>query len=536
MRASLLGALLLSFGCSVVVDPDPGRLGGDAGTDTSTSTDSATDTGGDAPSCSPEACSDGIECTVDACVADSCTNTPDSALCPMGTRCDPTMGCVDARCDTDDECDDGNACNGSERCVANLCVSGERVVCDDGIECTADICDPDSGSCSTALEDAACNDEIGCTIDRCTAEGCTYEPNNDACDDGLCAVGGRCVVGEGCVGGMERSCDDENACTIDACDPSDGECRNVEADRDRDMVMCSLDCDDDDDTVGEPRDELCNGIDDDCDGVIDNGVCNPDTCDSPQTLDVTAGEVSVSAPFRNFTDSYETQCDAVDGDGRDAVYAVRIPDGSALLINATAVGSGSDTVLAVSTECGAFDGFAGRGCNDDARRTERGSRIWVHGFGGETVYILVDEFSAGDESDGFELEVEAFEDTDDTCREEFDISGGGTVVGRTLDDLTASRRATCGASTGTGGADATFQFDTEPGTARLQVWSDDYRPIVHASIECTNEPFGGISCNAGDPARIDFSIDDDRLENYSVFVDGFTRDADVEYTLTFQVR
>ena len=40
-------------------------------------------------------------------------------------------------------------------------------------------------------------------------------------------------------------------------------------DRDGDGYTVAVDCDDGDESVGAPRPELCNGIDDDCDGAVD---------------------------------------------------------------------------------------------------------------------------------------------------------------------------------------------------------------------------------------------------------------------------
>ena len=42
-----------------------------------------------------DSCSEGVVCTVDACVAGSCTNTPSDALCSAGETCDGTA-CVPA--------------------------------------------------------------------------------------------------------------------------------------------------------------------------------------------------------------------------------------------------------------------------------------------------------------------------------------------------------------------------------------------------------------------------------------------------------
>ena len=46
----------------------------------------------------------------------------------------------------------------------------------------------------------------------------------------------------------------------------------TQADSDRDGVIALVDCDDSDAAVNPNADESCNGIDDDCDGAIDNAA------------------------------------------------------------------------------------------------------------------------------------------------------------------------------------------------------------------------------------------------------------------------
>ena len=75
------------------------------------------------------------------------------------------------------------------------------VDCDDGNICTIDVCDIDSGLCSSALDDSACDDGLGCTVDTCDVESGTC---SNALDHGIC--------------------DDGDACTIDTCDSTSGAC------------------------------------------------------------------------------------------------------------------------------------------------------------------------------------------------------------------------------------------------------------------------------------------------------------------------
>ena len=71
--------------------------------------------------------------------------------------------------------------------------------CDDGIDCTQDVCDPD-------------------------ARRCRNVPIHTRCDDGLFCTGEeRCDVAKGCFN-IPRNCADPVACTVDTCDEAKKEC------------------------------------------------------------------------------------------------------------------------------------------------------------------------------------------------------------------------------------------------------------------------------------------------------------------------
>ncbi len=134
--------------------------------------------------------------------------------------------------------------------VVDLCTD---VVCDDGLACTEDFCDPADGSCATmpGEEGIACeSDDNLCTDDLCDDAGtCTHVANTDPCDDGFfcngadTCSGGSCSAhtGDPCTGGGEcmDACNenrdicasafgtpctaDEDTCTLDVCNGI-GEC------------------------------------------------------------------------------------------------------------------------------------------------------------------------------------------------------------------------------------------------------------------------------------------------------------------------
>jgi hypothetical protein len=109
--------------------------------------------------------------------------------------------------------------------------------------------------------------------------------STDRCNPVSC-VDNRCVT-------EPVLCDDGNLCTDDSCDPENGQCRFVPLTRDRDgdgfapprrgflptdAEACGTDCDDTSAQAFPGNAEVCDGLDNDCDGVVDNDarfVANP---------------------------------------------------------------------------------------------------------------------------------------------------------------------------------------------------------------------------------------------------------------------
>lgn len=514
MKARLL-ILALCTGCSVLVDPDPGRLGGET------------------PTGCADGCSDGVACTADRCVMDACVNTRMDSLCDEGFRCDAVRGCVDACCTDSAQCDDGLLCNGAEICTAGVCAAGSPVECDDGNECTVDACDAATGTCASTPNDALCDDGFECTRDTCGASGCEYEANDAACDDGFCFTGARCVVGAGCSGGDARDCGDGDDCTTDRCDPAAMACVNDPIDADGDGALCGDDCNDGNVDIAPGVMELCDMVDQDCDGNVDEGACVdmlPDTCETVRPLALSASPTRVTGDYGDFESDYQSDCGREGGP--DAVYSLTVPAGMDLRIEARGTGGdpGGDPVLAVSDTCGSFD-FAGHGCNDDISPSNRDSRLWIHRLSGETLYLLVDRYQPG--GGGFEVTVTAFPQTTDTCGAEFDLTGGGAVVGRIPGDAVGTVRGTCQNFSERFDREATFRFERAGvSSARLEAWSDSFTPDLYSRFECGDS--GDIECDEGSSgsANIDFGVSG-AITDYSVILDGRGLTGDGLYTLRF---
>lgn len=147
-------------------------------TDPSTTlTDPSTTTGPPVACMFADACDDADPCTEDNCVNSVCVNAPldcdDAIECTIDS-CDASGACVHEADDT--ACDDADACNGVETCsVTSDCQDGTPVMCTDANACTADTCQPATGTCEfDPIETCS-----GGTSDGCCPVGCSVAADAD---------------------------------------------------------------------------------------------------------------------------------------------------------------------------------------------------------------------------------------------------------------------------------------------------------------------------------------------------------------------
>ncbi len=226
-------------------------------------------------------CTDGIFCTVNACVNNACQYTPDDTRCP----------------------DDGVYCNGAEACDAELdCIST-------GDPCTPAgyYCNEEQDRCDECQVSAHCNDGIACTVDSCVGGTCWNTPDDSRCpDDGLYCNGSEyCSAVSGCL-----HTGDPCAAMGLVCNEEVDDCGNCASDADcDDGVDCTDDTCVDAYCVFTPNDLNCTD-----DGVYCNGVeiCNATSgCISTGDPCVAAGRICNED--QNRCDECRTSADCDDG-------------------------------------------------------------------------------------------------------------------------------------------------------------------------------------------------------------------------------
>ena len=257
----------------------------------------------------------------------------DDAAPKVDAGADAQSDAMSQTCDTDSECDDGVFCNGEEFCNDNrVCERGQAMDCNDDIECTLDRCVEQARACRNIPADVdgdghpdrECVDSNGDPFgDDCddndptrfpgNVEICDPDHHDEDCDD--TTFGGRDQDGDGhedmacCnyvadMAAVALRCGDDcddlkftvNPDASEVCDRLDNDCDTnvdegttvalyVDADRDghgapsdTPIMACAGtvglsnvddDCDDDDVTVHGAQVEICDGVDNDCDLIVD---------------------------------------------------------------------------------------------------------------------------------------------------------------------------------------------------------------------------------------------------------------------------
>jgi hypothetical protein len=185
----------------------------------------------------------------------------------------------------------GSSCNDDDErglCrlpIGETCVSNDQ--CNDGLWCNGpEVCEPwnpAASACGCVRDPRPCGDVRGCheAARTCISE---CETNPDADGDGHISIA---CGGDDCDDSDRRRypgaievCDPEHL--DEDCDPTTLGDRDVDGDGYIDVaccnyqpngsLLCGTDCDDRRASVNPGQAEVCNGIDNDCNGLVDDGV------------------------------------------------------------------------------------------------------------------------------------------------------------------------------------------------------------------------------------------------------------------------
>jgi cysteine-rich repeat protein len=367
---------------------------------------------------SAQPCESGSVCVDGACVASTCgdlvVDTAAGEECDDGNAfafdgCDPPS--CQFTCERAIDCDDGNPCDGMEMCPtdSHLCMEGTPAAEGEACVTTAvtGICrasdlrcvEPGCGNgvveaeeeCDDGNTDAADGCEPTCTVSCATDADCLDADQcngNETCD----------LTTHACVDGPDPTCGDTSACTTDTCDMNLG-CLNTLIDGDSDghaprMGTCGDDCDDTNPTVFVGAEELCDGLDNDCDSISDNFVpswfidCDGDgfapstvgavqSCNPPGTP---PGGCPPGAP--QWVSLRPVGPSTIDCDDEDETVHPRAPEICDRLDSDCSSGGGTDTAedadddgySAPNAIC--MNGFPKTDCDDNDDRVHPGQTAW----------------------------------------------------------------------------------------------------------------------------------------------------------------
>ncbi|MBD91309.1 MAG: hypothetical protein CL940_13335, partial [Deltaproteobacteria bacterium] len=232
--------------------------------------------------CCPDADEDGVEdlmdcdpndefvkvdtdCLTGTYLQDKCNNY----ACQKGFKCVPTSKCPagDEPCSTntcdedtgectfvpaDQNCDDGNECT-VDTCVNDQECLHLEVICTDGEPCTEDYCNPKEGCLYDPIEDG--------TLD------CIDQTKQDQDGDGVLDAEDNCPLKPN-TDQLNTDSDSQG----DVCDDDDDNDSSPDAD----------DCEPLNAEVYPGANEDCDGIDNNCNDQIDEGLCDDKPCHTGQ--------------------------------------------------------------------------------------------------------------------------------------------------------------------------------------------------------------------------------------------------------------
>jgi len=257
-------------------------------------------------------CDDASACTTgDQCVSGACVGTPkvcaDTNVCTTDT-CDPATGCKHtdntASCSDNNTCTAGDMCSGGacagtwiqgccnapSDCPSGVCLGGQcqAARCDDRVQNQGESDEDCGGPCPPCQVGDDCDGPEDCVTQRCVGGTCQPPLCQPACMNGGVCVGpntcdctGTGYIGATCMTPRVEICDGidntEDDVVDEGCnDDGDGFCdlaMQVAAPPPSICTSGAGDFDDLDEDRYPGAPELCDNKDNDNDSVIDNGFC-----------------------------------------------------------------------------------------------------------------------------------------------------------------------------------------------------------------------------------------------------------------------
>ncbi len=348
--------------------------------------------------------------------------------------------------------------------------------------------------------DEDCNDGIDCTTDRCDPTGrfCRNGLDHGFCDDGIfCNGEEQCDGVFGCQMGDRRSCDDMDVCTVDTCNETDRVCdrRPRDLDRDGDVdFFCAGggDCDDRNPARSSLSPEICgDGIDNDCDGSLDEPECGTpenDRCDDPR--DVSAGGTFVFDTRGSVAD-YALSC-AFDNRG-EMVAQFTIPAGSGPRdVRIRGEGDLFSVALSLRTDC--LDAGTEAECISGWPAVVR-ARSLPEG----TYYLLIAGlYGTGEIVLNVEFSDPTPPATNDTCASPIDIPEGGGTLSGSFVDVEDDTTTTCGSFNA---PDLFYHLHLDaPADVRVSAGSTTGESMAWSFRSTCETPATDLQCAYGAPA------------------------------------
>jgi hypothetical protein len=243
-------------------------------------------------------CGDGQPCLVGSdCLSDVCSGgTCATATCADGVK-NGTETDVDCGGSTCAKCATGRRCQGGGDCLSGVCGGGfcAAPLCNDGVRNGSETGIDCGGTCPGCAVGKACGQTADCAATLVCAGGvCAHAPascSNSVSDPGetdvdcggpncpQCAAGKNCSVASDCLSGVCSS----GVCQTTVCQPGHQQpC--FPGPGTQGVGIChagAQTCKSDGSGYGPcvgaviAQNEVCNGLDDNCNGVIDDNVTDP---------------------------------------------------------------------------------------------------------------------------------------------------------------------------------------------------------------------------------------------------------------------